>query len=120
MLGQAVDSALLQVRRPVLVAVPFRIGRHVAQTEVGGHVDHLHGLRQAGDDLLGGAMGQPADDHVAVRPVGLLHLDQVRQRIAAQMRENVRDRLAGMAVRRHQRNLGLGVGDQKPIRSAPV
>ncbi len=112
-LGQAIDRLALERRRAVLVAVPFGVGVHVAQPEVGRHVDHLEPLGQRRDDLLGGAVRQAADDHVAVVPVRVLDLDQVGQRIAAEMREHALHRLAGVAVGGHQGDARARVRHQK-------
>ena len=46
-LDEAVDRLLLQLRRVMLMAVPLRIGRRIAQPEVGREVDDL-GLRRLG------------------------------------------------------------------------
>ena len=40
-LDKAVDRLLLQLRRLMLVAVPFRVSRRVRQPEVGRQIDHL-------------------------------------------------------------------------------
>jgi len=100
--GEPVDRFLLKLRRTVLVAVPLRVGVEVAQPEIGRHVDHLHRLRQRGDDLLGRAVRQAAYDDVALVPVGVLDLDQVRQLLSTQMWKDRIHPLTRMAIGRHQ------------------
>ena len=101
MLGQPVDRLALQLRRAMLVPVPFRVGRHVAQPEIRRHVDDLD-LRIGGEhrrgDLLRRAVRQAAEDGVEPGPVHLLPFDQARQVEHEEMRKDLRHRLAGMRV----------------------
>ena len=107
-LRQPVDRFLLQRRRTVLMAVPFGVDRHVGEAKIRRHVDHLH-LRVCGEhrgsDLLRGAVRQPAEDGVELRPVDLLPFDEGRQVEHEEMRKDLRHRLAGMGVGGERRDL---------------
>ena len=111
--AQAVDRFRLQMRRPVRMAVPRGVGVHVAQPEIGRHVGDLQMRGQAGDDFLGRAVGQAADDDVAGVPVRLRDGHEIRQLDHAEMREHGLHRLAGMPVGGHQRDAQVRVGQDQ-------
>ena len=98
MLGQAVDRALQKMRRAMLAAVPFGVDGRIAQAKVRRHVDHLHPLGELGDLAMGCGMRQPAKRHVDLAPIHLVGGDERRQVEGRKMREDLRERLAGVAL----------------------
>jgi hypothetical protein len=82
----------------VLSAIPFGIDGSVAQPEIRGHVDDLDALGELRDLAMGGAVRQAAKGHVDAVPIDLIGGTEPRQVEACQMREDLRQRLAGMAL----------------------
>ena len=114
MLGQAVDGALHELRRAVLAAIPFRVGTKIAQAKVGRHVHDLHARRQLLDLAMGGAVRQAAKGDIDRVPVGLVGGDEVRQAKTAEMREDLRQRLPGMALRHEGNDLDVRMPGGEP------
>ena len=118
-LGQAVDGLALQFQRPVLMAVPLRVGVLVTQPEVGGHVEDLDpgvGFENRRDDLLRGAVRQPAEHRVETAPVDLFPFDELRQVEHEEMRKHLAHGLAGMGVGGERRDLGIRMPRQQAHR----
>ncbi len=118
-LGQAIGRLALQFRGAVLVAIPFGVGRGVGKAEIGRQIDDLQMIGQPGDDLLRGAVRQPAEHQVEIAPVDLADRDQVRQSLAGQMRKDRGDRLAGLTVGGQGADLGLRVIAQEAQELGP-
>ena len=108
MLGQPIDRFALQIERLMFVPVPCLVGLGAGEAEVGRHVDELD-LRVVGEDrlrdLLGRPMRQPAEQSVDVAPIGILDGRQIRKIGETEMREDFGHRLAGVTVRRQNRDL---------------
>ena len=100
-LRHAVDRFFLELRRQMLMPVPFGVFRHVAQPEIGGNVDDPDPLRHLQHDLLRLRVRHPTECDVHIVPV---HLVNRGERGKVQMGEMAKD-LAhlhpGLPVRRH-------------------
>ena len=112
-LGQPIDGLRLQRRRLVGMAVPLGIGRQVGEPEVGRQVDDLELARQGRDHRLRRAVRQRAKYQVDRVPVGRLDLHQIGQPDRAEMREDLGERPAGLAIGGEQADLrGRMAGEQ--------
>ena len=122
--GQTVDGLLLQLRRVMLVAVPFRVGRGIRQAKVGRQIDHLGRWRlrqQILDDLLRRRVRQGAERNVqrGASPVDAIDRDKLRQRKRRELRKHIAHRLAGAALGGQQHDLGARVAQQHAHQLAP-
>ena len=118
-LGEAVHGFALQFERPVLMAVPLRIGVLVTQPEVGGHVEDFDlgvGFENRRDDLLCGAVRQPAEHRVETAPVDFFPFDELRQVEHEEMRKHVAHGLAGVGIGSERRDLGIRMPRQQAHR----
>ncbi len=117
--AQAIDCFFLQLRRMMLMAVPFGVSGRVGEPEIGGEVDDLGGrrLRQKRlHHLLRGGMRQRAERHVegGLGPVEPLDGDELRQFERRELRKHVAHRLAGAALGGEQHDLSSRVPQQHP------
>jgi hypothetical protein len=96
----------------VLVAVPPRVERRVAQPEVGPQVDDRPDpAEQLGHDLLGGAVGQ-TEEH-EVEPVAALDVVLLERELAVpagQARVQVGDPAARLGVSGGDTHVEVGMG----------
>jgi hypothetical protein len=118
MLGETVDSLLLQVEGNVVVAVPLLVCVRIAQPEVRRHVDDLDVVRQGDDDLLAGGVRQAAERGINAAPVDLVIGDHGRQTQTGKVRVYGLYRLAGVGVggQRHDFHVRVGHGQSHQIR----
>mmetsp|Transcript_22975 Transcript_22975/g.39438 ORF Transcript_22975/g.39438 Transcript_22975/m.39438 type:complete len:275 (+) Transcript_22975:897-1721(+) len=98
-LDETIHGVLLQLRRLVLVAVPFGIGVDVLEPEIGGEVDNLDMRRQLGDDLLCRPVRQAAEHRVDVVEVGVSNRYQVGKFQCREVRKHGGKGLSSFAVR---------------------
>ena len=135
MLGQPVDRLLLQLQRLMRVAVSVLVELRVAQPEIGRQVDDLGSARQRLDDRLRRRMRQAAEHDVQPGHVDVVDLHQRRQVVDRELREDLADRLAGLALGGECSDLGArmiaqqaqqlrpgiaaGTEDADPARSFP-
>jgi hypothetical protein len=122
--GQTVNSLLLQLRRVMLVAIPFRIGRGVRQTKVCRQIDNFGRWRfrhQILDNLLRRRVRQGTKRNVqcGASPVDAIDRDKLRQRKGRELRKHVPHGLAGAALGSEQHNFGARVTQQHAHQLAP-
>ena len=98
----------------MLAAIPFGVSPGIAQSEIRRHVDDFDAFRELGDLAMSGAVRQPAEHDVDLAPVHLVGGDERRQIEARKMREDLRQRLAGMALGDQRGDLDRGVARGEP------
>ena len=101
------------------MAVPLRISILVAQPEIGGHVEDLDpgvGFENRRDDLLRGAVRQPAEHRVEPAPVDLFPFDEFWQVEHEEMRKHIAHGLAGMGIGGERGDLGIRMPRQQAHR----
>jgi hypothetical protein len=74
---------------------------------------------KTGDDFLGGAVRQAAEDDIERRPVDLADCDQIGEVFAGKVRKDRADRLPGLTVGGQGRDLGLRVIAQEAQQLGP-
>ena len=94
----------------MLVAVPLRVDRRVAQPEIGREIDDLQRPRQVADDFLAGGVRQGAEAEIDAREIDLVDLAHHRQVEMAQVREDAGHGLAGTSLGGHRDDLHRRMG----------
>ena len=111
--GQSVNRALLQLGRPVGVAVPLGIGFDVGEAEIRRQVHHLQMLRERRHRLLRRAVRQAAEHDVMGAEIHVLNAHQVRQAERGQMREHRAEGLARAPVGGERADFDMPVAGQQ-------
>ncbi len=113
-LGQAIYGLFLQIGRHMDRAIPFLVGRRIAQAEIGAEVDHLHQTGKIAHEGLAEAMRKGREDEVDLGEINLFDGAEHRKIEMAQLGINAGHGLARLTVGRQGRDPQFGVGGDDP------